>query len=143
MSILGCCKSKKHECIICFEPIKWLGRSRGSKNKCCQYWYHNTCLNKWHENNITCPSCREIRDNYYVFGRNKLKLNTYEMHWTDERCSIIIKFANIYSISTYNINNEYILDILLDDKWNNIHLTISSNKKETLAKLHNIIKHVI
>jgi hypothetical protein len=49
-------------CTICQEVIQ--NNSITRKIKKCNHFFHSTCLDKWLENHITCPTCRQdIREN--------------------------------------------------------------------------------
>lgn len=44
-------------CTICQEAIQ--NNSITRKIKKCNHFFHSTCLDKWLENHITCPTCRQ------------------------------------------------------------------------------------
>ena len=49
----------------------------------CNHCFHSTCLDKWLENHITCPTCRqditENRNNEESSNRNTTSLNNETM----------------------------------------------------------------
>jgi len=50
------CKIKKLECTICKDDM--LNKSLAIITTACGHIYHEDCLTKWFDRQITCPTCR-------------------------------------------------------------------------------------
>jgi hypothetical protein len=49
------CVLNDDECAICLDPMP---KRSETASPGCQHDFHPSCLNKWFENNETCPVCR-------------------------------------------------------------------------------------
>ena len=52
-------------CSICIEPINDLNKETTKLN--CGHCYHSDCIEKWFDENDTCPYCRELQNPTVIF----------------------------------------------------------------------------
>jgi len=48
---------EEETCVVCHEAIE--NNSIVRKIKKCGHYFHHKCLDKWLENHLTCPHCRQ------------------------------------------------------------------------------------
>lgn len=60
------CYNHSPDCPICLEKLV----SENVQELQCGHMFHNKCLEKWLEENHTCPYCRSLVDHHIIFDDN-------------------------------------------------------------------------
>ena len=83
-------------CSICCEDINFVDQQISSTN--CGHLFHYTCLQKWLDNNLTCPECRvKVDRNSFVkkiFANTHKKKAVVYKGVSDESMSIFKDYDN-------------------------------------------------
>ena len=54
------CATHSSDCVICFEKLV----SENVQELACGHMFHHNCIERWLEDNSTCPCCRKLADHH-------------------------------------------------------------------------------